>query len=295
MVKPYAQHASSRISPDPVRLIDEHFRIFNDFGERAQRALDREDLEDCAGYVQLAAQYAWFHPTGLLASPELEALLGKISLRLPDPERVRSRRDGMQRVLHVVTEVYNVGGHTKLVWRWIQADTRRTHSLVLTRQMESSVPFPLHAAVTGSGGQIHYLDRSPGGILARAWALRKLAAEVDHVIIHAHPWDVIPLIAFLEMKDRPVITHMNKDDHVFFLGTKNADLYAQMREAGSRLCQERRGIPASHCRMLPLPIDRISSCAWASMRRVTCRPWSSRTTSGRRRSCASRSSSAIPR
>jgi len=242
---------------DPRPLIDHYFEVFTDFAGRARRCMERGEQEECAGYVQLAAQYAWFHPTGELASHKLEALLSEISKNLNDaevPGPVRTQ-SSPKRILHVVTEMYKVGGHTRLIWRWIRADAQRSHSVVLTRQMEGEVPGPLLSAVHDACGQVHYLDRSPGGILARARALRRIAKDFDHVVIHAHPWDVVPLIAFLRAANLPPITHMNKDDHVFFLGATTANQVAQMRQAGSKLCQDRRGIPASRCKLLPIPLD----------------------------------------
>jgi len=245
------------VPKDPQPLIDHYFQVFTDFAGRARRCLERGDQEECAGYVQLAAQYAWFHPTGELASHELESLLSRISKGLTHAEASGLARSqpSPKRILHVVTEMYQVGGHTRLIWRWIRTDAQRSHSVVLTRQMEGEVPGTLLSAVQDAGGQVHYLDRSPGGILARARVLRKIAMDFDHIVIHAHPWDVVPLIAFLHAADLPPITHMNKDDHVFFLGVTTANQVAQMRQAGSKLCQDRRGIPASRCKLLPIPLD----------------------------------------
>lgn len=241
---------------DPRPLIDFHFAVFTDFAAKAWCHLYKKDYEVCAGYIQLAAQYAWFHPTGELASPELEGMLGEISKNLPGIERSPSKRSQSApgRILHVVTEMYKVGGHTRLIWRWIQADARRRHSVVLTRQMDGPVPVQLLAAVENARGTVHYLDRSPGGILQRARELRKIAADFDHIVIHAHPWDVVPAIAFLHMPKRPSITHVNHNDHVFFLGTTTANQIAQLRSSGMLLCQSRRGIPASRCKMLPIPL-----------------------------------------
>jgi glycosyltransferase involved in cell wall biosynthesis len=92
-------------------------------------------------------------------------------------------------------------------------------------------------------------------LLARAQVLRKLAIEADHVIIHTYPWDVVPLIALGGSGGHPPVTLMNKDDHVFWLGASVADQVAQMRGSGSRLSQQRRGIPESRCSLLPIPIE----------------------------------------
>jgi hypothetical protein len=240
-----------------LSTIDRHFATFKDLERRARLCFERGQIESSAAWIQLAGQYAWFHPTGVLASWDLEKNLADIS-RTQRPNkcgRNRERVAAPRKILHVLSEVYALGGHTRLVWRWIRADALRMHSVVLTRQMESEVPAPLRFAVEATGGRIHFLDRREGGILARSRALRSLAGEFDHVIVHTHPWDVVPPIAFIADEERPALTLMNKDDHVFWLGATMADQVAQMRPAGSLLCQQRRGIPASRCRMLPLPLE----------------------------------------
>ncbi len=237
--------------------IDRHFAILRSLEHKAGLCFERGEMELSAAWIQLAGQYAWFHPAGVLASWDLETILAKLSRMLGPDRRARKRERvaAPRKILHVLSEVYALGGHTRLVWRWIRADALRMHSVALTRQMESDVPEPLKFAVEATGGRIHFLDRRGGGLLARARELRSLAGEFDHVVVHTHPWDVTPPIAFTADQERPPLTLMNKDDHVFWLGAAMADQVAQMRPAGSLLCQERRGIPASRCRMLPLPLE----------------------------------------
>ncbi len=246
-----------RAAESHVLTIDRHFAILRSLEHKASLCFERGEMELSAAWIQLAGQYAWFHPTGVLASWDLETILAKLSRILSPDRRARNRERvaAPRKILHVLSEVYALGGHSRLVWRWIRADGLRMHSVALTRQMESEVPAPLKFAVEATGGRIHFLDRRRGGLLARARALRSLAGKFDHVVVHTHPWDVTPPIAFTADEERPPLTLMNKDDHVFWLGAAMADQVAQMRPAGSLLCQERRGIPASRCRMLPLPLE----------------------------------------
>ncbi len=238
-------------------LIEKHLGIFAMLVARAQDHIRRRGFETAAAYAQVAAHYAQFHPTGWFASTELEQLLAEISqvVSVRTTESQVAVPTSVQTVLHVMTEVHSLGGHTRLVWRWILADPSRRHSVVLTRQDDAEVPQALTAAAETTGGSLLYLDRERGGLLARAQRLRKLASRFDHVVLHSHPWDVVPVIAFA-CKERFAVpvTLLNKDDHVFWIGISAADQVAQMRESGKRLCRNRRGISVS-CPMLPIPLE----------------------------------------
>jgi glycosyltransferase involved in cell wall biosynthesis len=251
-----AERANVRIT-DPREAIEKHFAVFQGIAGLAKRLLLERDYETSAACVQVAGHYAWFHPTGLLASPELEAILNQIGAASAPAACAPARTAQMppRSVLHVVSEAYSLGGHTRFVWRWIQADAHRTHSVALTRQDDGEVPQPLEAAVEATGGKIYYLDRQVGGLLARAQSLRRLGSSTDHVILHAHPHDVVPLIAFAVKEGRPPLTILNHTDHVFWLGVSVADQVAQIRNSGQKLSEERRGLPESQCVLLPIPVE----------------------------------------
>jgi glycosyltransferase involved in cell wall biosynthesis len=242
---------------DPNVVIEKHFAVFQQLLGFAEESLREGKCDESAAYAQVAAHYAWFHPTGLLACPELEAILTQIGAALAPAASVPARTPRLppRNVLHVLTEVYHIGGHTRFVWRWIRADAGRSHSVVLTRQDDGEVPKALRVAAEETGGKIHFLDRQRGGLMARAETLRRLAFGADHIVLHTYPWDVVPLMALAWTRGRPPSTLMNKDDHVFWLGVRAADQIAQMRESGRRLSQRRRGVPESRCPVLPIPLE----------------------------------------
>jgi hypothetical protein len=251
-----AEHAVTT-STEVQAAIDRHFAAFQALVGCARESLLQGKHDQCAAYIQTAGHHAWYHPTGLLACPELESMLTQIGSALAPRARATARIAPVppRRVLHVLTEAYGVGGHTRFVWRWIRADADRSHSVVLTRQQDCGVPRSLKAAAEGTGGKLYFLDRRPGGLLARAQALRRLAARADHVILHTHPNDVVPLIAFAGRGQTPPVTLMNLNDHVFWLGASLVDQVAQLRESGRELAQQRRGLSESRCPLLPIPIE----------------------------------------
>jgi hypothetical protein len=250
-------HNANALLPGSRKLIERHFEEFERIAGLARKSLLAGELGTSAAYVQVVAYYAWFHPTGLFASPELEEILSQIGKSLPavHPELSPNSQAPAKKILHVLTEVHSLGGHTRLTWRWIRGDANRNHSVALTRQGATEVPEPLRTATEESGGKILYLDRNSGGLLARAQELRRLAADADQVVLHIHPYDVIPSLAFADRSQRPPLAFLNHNDHVFWIGGSTADQIAEIRDSGRRLSQDRRGIPESRSTLLPIPLE----------------------------------------
>jgi glycosyltransferase involved in cell wall biosynthesis len=237
--------------------IERYYAMYEQLTGFARDCFHVGDSESSAAYIQAAGYYAWLHPTGLFASTELEDLLAEIGATIAahTPAAGRDAPAYPKNVLHVLTEVHGLGGHTRLTWRWIEADDTRAHSVVLTSQGAPEVPAPLIRAAEASGGKVYFLDRGPGGLIARAKSLRKLAADFDHVALHIHPYDVVPLIAFARREQRPPLSFLNHNDHVFWLGATVGDQVAEMRDSGRKLSETRRGVAPSRISMLPIPLE----------------------------------------
>jgi hypothetical protein len=81
---------------------------------------------------------------GVFASPRIEKLLISIgnSLRTNDASTCdRAAPVAIKSVLHVATQLSPVGGLTRMISRWVNADKSRTNSLVLTQHRG---PIPRH-------------------------------------------------------------------------------------------------------------------------------------------------------
>jgi len=257
--KPGTQIMDSSYFEEGREKIDRSFAIFQDLVTQANICLEKGRYNAAAGYAKVAANYAWHNHSGVFASPQLEQILLQIGQRItPTPfyrESTAPRIGTPKHVLHVLTQAYNTGGHTRLAWRWIQQDKERSHSIVLTSQSLLSTPKPLRDAARGSGGKVYRLDTKIGGLLSRAKALRELAAFADQVVLHIHPHDVIPIMAFSDKQNSPPVIFMNHADHVFWIGGSISDAIAHVRETALLISCERRGIERSRCMILPLPLN----------------------------------------
>lgn len=210
--------------------------------------------ERAAVQAQLAARFAWTDHAGLFASKELEDLISRIRTSVPAAVgRPESAAPGRQVIVHVATQLYGTGGHTQSIARWIREDPLSSHKLVLTRQGMAQIPAKVTAHLPDSS-DVLLLDRRPGGLLRRAAALRRFVRAADVVIVHAHPYDVVPALA-LGLEGSPPAVYVNHADHVFWVGTSAATVTMNLRQSGRDLSVSRRGIAPERCMVANRPLE----------------------------------------
>ena len=233
-----------------ISVNHEAFVELVDLAEQLDR---RRRPSEAAAAAAAAAGSAWMRHTGIHASPRLERVLRSIAPAGPVwRPRPRATADRV-RVLHVLTQAYVTGGHTRWSDRVIRADGGRAHSVILVAQGKAPIPEWLRRSVVESGGTLDVLP--DGGVLERAAALRRRAAEADVVLANIHPNDVASVLALGDARTRPPVAALNHADHTFWLGALAWDLLVDFRESGRRLAVQRRGLTPARGAILPLPVD----------------------------------------
>lgn len=232
----------------------EHFGFFV---SQAERAMHGGDAHAVAAWAQLAAGFAWNSHPGAYCSPPLENMLLRIAgglgaVALPPEYRLPDGGLSRRRVLHVLTTALPTGGHTRVVERWIRNTMHNeTHSIIIDSS-GSYIPQWLRDAVQSSGGRLIVLNSPFQSLLYRAMILRQLAHEwANLVVLHSHPYDPLPILAFGVDAGPPVVL-FNHADHVFWLGASVADVVADFRPIGQALSRQRRG--RRETALLPIPL-----------------------------------------
>lgn len=233
--------------------LDKHYCDFRALVATAYRHVGNGRYDLAATYAQIAARFAWLNHTGLFASYELETLLASVGGRYASISRPARATSAPRTVLHVLTQTYQTGGHTQAVRSWLEQDVGRRHRICITRQGLTPVPDYLAAKVNVPADLVR-LDIRPGRLIERAIALRNMAAGCDVVLLHTHPHDVIPLIAFAVATGRPPVVYANHADHAFWLGTGVTDLLMNMRYSGQSFASTRRGVDLSRSVIVPWPL-----------------------------------------
>lgn len=255
------------------KIVD-NFEEFNVLLEQAKNCINRGDYLTAAVYGEMAAFYATSEHSGFFVNQELEQILIEISQKtLANQTTPRKKSLGSiypQRVLHVLTSASAIGGHSRMLFRWIQQDAKRSHSIVLTRQEVScKVPEFLRNSVQESKGKIYLLNQGIGNLISWSQKLYKIAKLADLVVLHIHNYDVMPIIAFAKKENLPPIIFLDHSDHKFWLGVSSSDIFVNLRESGMRIAQKRRGINIDRNFLLPTivePIQRTLSQSQAKLK-----------------------------
>ncbi|WAJ27957.1 glycosyltransferase [Antarcticirhabdus aurantiaca] len=234
-----------------------HWREFQDLLSVVEPLIEAGRHGDAAAAAQVAANHAVLWHPGIFASGELERLLrrlGAAALSAPRPAPLPDTGRGRLRVLHVASQVGAIGGHSRMIRRWIARDGENTHSLALTRQIEP-VPAPLAETVARAGGGLHRVNRRLGGLIAWARELQTHLGDADLVVLHVHNMDVVPFLALGGLERSPPTILLNHGDHLFWIGAESADVVASSRRSGHALSATRRGIAPERNLLLPLCLE----------------------------------------
>ena len=245
------------------RVLAENRRHYELLVEMTRHYAAQGDVERVLRAAMAAANYAWLAPVGLMSDVRLERTVVH-AVRGSGPVEVDGERH-TGHVLHVLSEAYSVGGHTRLAWRWMNRD-ERTCDVVLTNQL-GPVPDQLVQAARAAGGGVHDLRSTDVGLLDRAHALRRHMDRADVVVLHVHPYDSIALAAANLPGVRPPVVYENHADQSFWLGVAAADLLCDLRPQARALDVALRGVPSERIGVLPMPVDEMHSQAGGELRR----------------------------
>lgn len=227
--------------------------LFNQELKDAERFLAKRDTESALLIATRLARFAYLNFTGYYASYRLENLLQKIgAASIQTNTNVLTAHKG-RRILHIASELYELGGHTPLLLKWIQRDISSEHHIFLTRQKKDQLPQKIFASHQVSPSVVTWANNGQG-IVDTARALLAKAVEYDFIVLHIHPDDVVPILAFSGSKPVPVY-FLNHADHCFWLGTSIIDGLIQLREPPVEQDKIHRGLTNIPQFVLPIPVN----------------------------------------
>lgn len=230
----------------------------------------RRNPDATLAQLELAARSATRFHSGRFADGLLENILLEMGRELSTErgdlldDRSCLPTSTKRRILHVVSAVLGIGGHTRTIQHWIEHDSASCHSVLLMGQGHLPIPAWLGSTVTTRGGALLALP-AHFSLRAKAARLRAIAAKADLVVLHHGGWDVVPSLAFA-VGDGPPVVVLNHADHEFWLGSSIADLVINLRSAAVAHTRERRFIDRNT--VLPIPLGpRSAVCDKAEARR----------------------------
>lgn len=227
---------------------------FDSLVSDAERLAAKASYEEASVAAARAAEYAWRCPFGRVTEPRLDAVLRDAGRLIASSERelAAPERAAPERVLHIATKLMSVGGHTRILQRWIEGDAGRRHDLVLTSQLAADVPAGVADAVRRSGGTLDDVSHLP--LLGRARQIASMACDPRFCVVNQDPADVVPSLALGGARHTAVLL-VDHADHVFWLGGMIADAVAHLRPRGRDLGRDHRGLPTQVGVIVPIPLD----------------------------------------
>lgn len=155
--------------------------------------------------------------------------------------------------LHVMTTSYNVGGHTRVVERWIEnSPNDEIHSVIILQQGAFDIPQKLKDVVKEKQGHFVEFDNC-NQYIENALKLRQFAQDYETIILHVHLHDPVPILAFgTEEFERPIV-FFNHAEHLFNLGVSIADVFVDFRSFASNISVTRRKVSKPF--VLHLPVE----------------------------------------
>jgi len=204
-----------------------------------------------ANYLDALAKFNWGNITGYYTNWRFEKQLNTIGANAIKDNKLFEKRKNISkiRILHIASELYNSGGHTRLLMNWINNDPGNLHNVVVTRQVKEGLPFTIIKEFSIDENIFSALKE--GSILDKAIELNTVAKDYDIAILHCHPDDIIPVIAF-SSEQMPTLGFMNNNDNQFWAGASICDLLIQFREPFINLDIERRDISNHFVLNIPL-------------------------------------------
>jgi hypothetical protein len=141
-------------------------------------------------------------------------------------------------VLHVGTEFHETGGHTRLFENYLKVFDSFENHLFLTKQNKEDIPTRI---IKNSKIKKIYTSRFTEKIIDKAIELSTIWRSYDYVILHIHPNDVIPNIAYGMFKHNNIL-FINHADHVFWIGKKIFKNCVNIRPLGLQISKDLRSI-----------------------------------------------------
>ncbi|WP_119688452.1 group 1 glycosyl transferase [Pseudomonas putida] len=201
--------------------------------ELAQSIIAEPSLEHALELAQHYGNLCWTMNVGIYDNPALEQELAKRLKAESGPFKMASfeGRD----TLHVVSEPYLTGGHTRLMEK-LAGMHDVLPDLMITR--------PTHGDVAGKVASYFsqtYRADAVTAYIERVRYMVSVMASYERVVLHIHPDDITTVVASILAKELSgtCIYLVNHADHTFTFGSAAADVYFELSSYGRRVDQEK--------------------------------------------------------
>lgn len=215
---------------------------------------------DCLMYIEKVSYSAWYNFPGYYTSNCFESMIRKIALKNIDFDKSPNQEPTEDRTLHLFSEISSIGGHSKLIFSWIENDKNSKHYLMSTWQNFQEVSEIAKSYQYNIDQNLFVYDQKLS-IIEKAQKIVDTLKENDfsRIVLHIHPHDVIPSLVFSSQQLKSPVFFLNHAEHTYWLGAPVTDFLLQIRESNILKDSENRNIPVKDQFFLPIPVDQSYS------------------------------------
>lgn len=213
--------------------------------------------DDCLKYIEKISYSAWYNFGGYYTLNGFESIIRKISLKKLNFESQIAPPAQEDKTLHIFSEINKVGGHSKLMFNWIENDQNSKHFLLSTWQNALEVSEVASSYKCPIDKNNLYTFEQNIEPLNKAQKIVDILRTnyFNRIVLHVHPNDIIPSLIFSSEKLESPVFFVNHAEHTYWLGASVIDFLLQIREFNIQKDFKNRNIPIKNQFFLPIPVN----------------------------------------
>lgn len=211
--------------------------------------------DDCLKYIEKISYSAWYNFAGYYTLNHFESIIRNIAAKsLHFKDQIISEKEDT--TLHIFSEINQVGGHTKLLFNWIENDRDSKHYLLSTWQDAKEITDIATSYNCNIDDRLYTFNKESNH-LSKAQKIIDILAEKNfsRIVLHIHPHDAIPSLVFSSDRLTSPVFFLNHAEHTYWLGAPVIDYLLQIRESNIKKDSKNRNIPVEDQFFLPIPVD----------------------------------------
>lgn len=215
--------------------------------------------DDLINRIEILSRFAYLNHTGLFYDVRTEGILLEIGRSINETiNEVDSLIENgdfssTHSTLHIATEIYKTGGHTRILAQLVKRSTQVDQYLLLTKQKRDDLPEWFVLETSDKLRIVTLADTLLNNtLLEKALFIRKYSRKFERVLLYVHPYDALPILSFAEVETPPVLLE-NHAHSWFWLGSSIADIVFSHTEFHKELTDKYR--PVKRSTLLEIPQD----------------------------------------
>lgn len=233
---------------DVNRRIDNNYNFVKNIENQIRKCSDNIEKINLIKFV--CVLYSEF-VTGVYSDNYLEDELNKLGKEII-PRIHNNSENKTDKILFVMTQAYETGGHTVIVNNWIKWDNINDYDVILTNQKISAAPKFLKECVDNAGGKIYSLE---GDYISKATQLKSISSQYKAVILMTHMFDVLPNLAYSGNDfQTPVFFYLHAD-FKFVIGLSVSDIIMHLCPWDVDKSVKYRGVSQEKALVIEFPND----------------------------------------